>query len=94
MTAPNTWPEIGTYAGVDSELDRPGPRSINMAAKQMCLEAMRTVLFPGLIDLTPEAVTSLLKAGHCWCIDGEWPGKPHRLCCKCGDRYAVDPVTA
>lgn len=64
--------------------------TIDLAAKQMCMEAVRTVIAASEAGWPKDVLATLEGFGHCLCISGDWLGRTHRFCCKCGDRYAVE----
>lgn len=67
------------------------PSPIDLAAKQMCLDGMARAL-----ALTRDGYESstISRLGHCFCLRAEVHGKPHAVCCKCHDRYVVEPDPA
>lgn len=59
---------------------------INIAMKQMCLEAEVRMLGLVFAHGAPGLEGAMVRSGHCWCDGLELNDVIHVVCCKCNDR--------
>lgn len=70
-------------------LDLDTTPEIELAPRQMCMDAMsRSVEWRGGVPMLDKIAA---RSGHCFCQQGVLREIVHRVCCKCLDRYVVEP---